>query len=93
MLKINFENQILAHFDGYFWPYNKSQEKIQGIFVISATMALIWNVFIKFRWHDEKLSTEYSSYVKSIATYAPIFFGYNNSVIAIVRERSLQHYW
>ena len=29
MLKIDFENQILAHFDGYFWPFNKSHEKNQ----------------------------------------------------------------
>ena len=30
------------------------------------------------------LGAEYLSYVKSIATYAPQFFGYNNSVLAIV---------
>ena len=35
-LKIDFENQILAFFDGYFWPFNKSHEKIKSIFVISA---------------------------------------------------------
>ena len=35
-LKIDFENQILALFDGYFWPFKKSQEKINAIFVISA---------------------------------------------------------
>ena len=55
-LKINFENQILALFDVYFWPFNKSHEKINIIFVISAIIASIWNVFIKFRWHDEKLT-------------------------------------
>ena len=55
-LKIDFENQILAFFDVYFWPFNKSHEKINAIFVISATMASIWNVFIKFHWHDEKLT-------------------------------------
>ena len=38
MLKINFENQILALFDGYFWPFNKFEEKIKVIFVISAIM-------------------------------------------------------
>ena len=54
MLKIDFENQILALFDVYFWPFNKSHEKINIIFVISAIIASIWNVFIKFRWHDEK---------------------------------------
>ena len=27
-LKIDFENQILALFDVYFWPFNKSCEKI-----------------------------------------------------------------
>ena len=55
-LKIDFENQILAFFDIYFWPSNKSHEKINASFVISATMASIWNIFIKFRWHDEKLT-------------------------------------
>ena len=50
------KNQILALFDSYFWPFNKSHEKIIAIFVISATMGSIWNVFIKFRWHDEKLT-------------------------------------
>ena len=55
-LKIDFENQILALFDGYFWPFNKSHEKINAIFVISVTKASICNVFIKFRWHDEKLT-------------------------------------
>ena len=38
-----------------------STSKIIGIFLkkillISAIMASIWNVFIKFRWHDEKLT-------------------------------------
>ena len=56
MLKIHIENQILALFDVYFWPFNKSQEKFNTIFVISAIIASIWNVFIKFRWHDEKLT-------------------------------------
>ena len=41
MLKINFENQILALFDVYFWPFNKSHEKINAIFVISAIIASI----------------------------------------------------
>ena len=40
-LKIDFENQILALFDSYFWPYNKSHEKIQSIFVISAIIPSI----------------------------------------------------
>ena len=34
----------------------KSDEKIKVIFVISAIMSSIWNVFIKFHWHDEKLT-------------------------------------
>ena len=45
--------KILAFFDSNFWPFYKSEEKIKVIFVISA----IWNVFIKFRWHVEKLTT------------------------------------
>ena len=40
-LKIDFENQILALFDVYFWPFNKSHEKINIIFVISAIIASI----------------------------------------------------
>ena len=35
MLKIDFENQLLALFEGYFLPFNKSHEKIKSIFVIS----------------------------------------------------------
>ena len=50
-LKIDFENQILAFFDGYFWPFNNSHEKIKSIFVINTIIPSIWNVFIKFRWH------------------------------------------
>ena len=59
-------NQILALFDVYFWPFNKSHEKINIIFVMSAIIASIWNVFIKFRWHDEKLTvaTGLAIYVK-----------------------------
>ena len=30
------------------------------------------------------MDADYSFYVKSIATYAPTFLGYNNSVLAIV---------
>ena len=41
MVKIDFENQILALFDVYFWPFNKSHEKINTIFVISAIIASI----------------------------------------------------
>ena len=31
-MKIDFENQILALFDVYFWPLNKSHEKINAFF-------------------------------------------------------------
>ena len=37
----DFENQILALFDVYFWPFNKLHEKINTIFVISAIIASI----------------------------------------------------
>ena len=40
-VEIYFEDQILALFDSYFWPFNKSHEKIKAIFVISVTMASI----------------------------------------------------
>ena len=43
-------------FFGHLTRFNKSHEKINAIFLISATMASIWNVFIKFHWHDEKLT-------------------------------------
>ena len=46
----------LAFFDSYFWPFKKTHEKIIAIFVISGIKASIWNVFIQFRWHDEKLT-------------------------------------
>ena len=48
--------KFLAFFDSYFWPFKKSHEKTNAIFVISAVMASIWNVIIKFRWHDEKFT-------------------------------------
>ena len=54
--------KILAFFDSYFWPFNKTHEKIIAIFVISGIMATIWNVFIKFRWHDEKLTWHLAIY-------------------------------
>jgi hypothetical protein len=41
MLKIDFENQILALFDVFFWPFNKSHEKINTISVISAIIVSI----------------------------------------------------
>ena len=57
MLKINFENQMLAvFFDSYLWPFNKSHEKVNALFVISAIMALILFFFIKLRLHDQKLT-------------------------------------
>ena len=40
-LKIDFESQILALFDIYFWPFKKSHEKNNTIFVISAIVASI----------------------------------------------------
>jgi hypothetical protein len=33
--------KILAFFDSYFWPFNKSEEKIKVIFVISAIIPSI----------------------------------------------------
>ena len=47
----------LAFFGSCFWLFNKTHEKIIPSFVISAIIAWIWKVFIKFRWHDEKLTT------------------------------------
>ena len=55
--------KILAFFDSYFWPFNKSEEIIKVIFVISAIIPSIWNVFFKFCWHDEKLTDDCSKYV------------------------------
>ena len=40
-LKINFENQIFAFFDVYYWPFDKSHEKSNTIFVISAIIKTI----------------------------------------------------
>ena len=36
------------------------------------------------------LGAKYSFYVKAIATYAPQFFWYNNSVLAVVHYKNLQ---
>ena len=48
--------KILAFFDSYFWPFSKFEEKIKVIFVIRTILSSIWNVSIKLRWHDEKLT-------------------------------------
>ena len=53
--------KILAFFDSYFWPFKKSEEKIKVIFAISEIMPSIWNVFFKFRWHDEKVTEDVAS--------------------------------
>ena len=37
-----------------------------------------------FDFFSIAMGSDYSFYVKSIATYAPTFLGYNNSVLAIV---------
>ena len=49
--------KFLAFFDSYFWPFKKSHEKTNAIFVISVVMTSIWNVFIKFCRHDEKFTS------------------------------------
>ena len=54
--------KILAFFDSYFWPFDKAEEKSKVIFVISAIILSIWNVFIKFHWHDEKLTRSITSW-------------------------------
>ena len=56
IFKVNFQRQKSSE-SFYFWPFNKSEEKIKVIFVMSAIILSIRNVFIKFRWHDEKLTT------------------------------------
>ena len=40
LLFLKFLNKM-AFFDSYFWPFNKTHEKIIAIFVISAIMASI----------------------------------------------------
>ena len=47
MLKIDFENQILALFVVYFWPFNKPYYFCNHSFNLKC--------FIKFGCHDEKL--------------------------------------
>ena len=47
----------LAFFWQLFLAINKTHEKIIAIFVISAIMASMWNDFLKFRWHGEKLTS------------------------------------
>ena len=45
MLKIDFEYQILALFDVYFWPFNKSREKFNTFFFLTegTTMSTIYD--------------------------------------------------
>ena len=44
-LKIDFENQILALFDVYFWPFNKSREKINT----SNSVDMMKNLHLSFQ--------------------------------------------
>ena len=37
------------------------------------------------------MGADFSLYVKSIATYGPAFFGYDNSVLARVRGKHYRH--
>ena len=86
----------LAFFDSYFWPFNKSHEKIIAIFVISAIMASIWNVFIKFRWHDEKLTHVLtllmSDYLLLIVYYSEIAL-YSMPTYTLQHQRHKQMSW
>ena len=79
-LKIDFKNQILALFDSYFWLFNKSDEKIKFIFVISAIIPSIWNVFIKFCWNDENLTVIWAySFLDFQENFQPLcFFTFTN---------------
>ena len=55
----DIENWLWKSDFGTFWPFrpfNKCHEKIKSIFVIGAIIPSIWNVFIKFHWHDEKFT-------------------------------------
>ena len=91
MLKIDFENQILALFDVYFWPFNKSHEKINIIFVISAIIASIWNVFIKFQ-HDEKLKIVPHLVLSSI-TMAGLGYFCSKLICTLWQENCRFWYW
>ena len=58
---------------GPFWSYQLNSTANQAN--LAQFFILIFSIV---------LGAEYSFYVKSIAIYAPTFFGYNNSVLAIV---------
>ena len=50
-------SEKFGFFDSHFWPFNKCEEKIKVIFVITAIIPSIWNgFFFKFRWRDEKFT-------------------------------------
>ena len=69
----------LALFDSYFWPFNKTHEKIIAIFVISAIMASISNVFIKFCWPDEKFELKFSATIVIIKHCFVVFKQFSSS--------------
>ena len=56
----DIENRLWKSDFGTFWHLFLAIEQVswknQCLFLISAIIASIWNVFIKFRWHDEKLT-------------------------------------
>ena len=77
----------LAFFDSYFWPFNKTHKKIIAIFVISAIMASIWNVFIKFRWHGEKLTLSWHRIHQGLMTWTEPNFQHRTSRLAKLLEK------
>ena len=74
----------LPFFDSYFWQFNKSEEKIKAIFVISAIIFSIWNVFIKFYWHDEKVTIATTS---RCLPYIPINMRYPSSNLPLALQQ------
>ena len=84
-LKIYFENQILALFEGYFWPFNKSHEKKQCHFCDQCNHSINLKCFhqIPFTWWktykgEEEEEEEIS---QDLPSFKSVIFKGNNSVV------------
>ena len=77
---------------GPFWSYHLTALPIQPIHRENGPNWLNWQCCLagsskkapRILIFSIAMGVDYSFYVKSIATYAPTFFRYNNSVLAIV---------
>ena len=94
MLKIDFENQILALFDIYFWPFNKSHEKINTFFFDQCNHSFNLKCFFQIPLTWWKTYEGAISFTPSIESMKDGFTGYgNNSDERVSFMKVVGYYW